>query len=86
VGFFDEVLALCQCWSLCCCGLAGSGSADHAKDPADLMVSRRLPWPLRTTRALVDDPAAEFQTENGKSLFRRKLTGDGIWILELEGR
>jgi len=44
------------------------------------------PWPLRTARELVDDPAAEFQTENGKSLFRRKLTGDGIWILELEGR
>ena len=59
---------------------------NHAKDSADVMISLRLPWPLRTARELVDDRAVEFQTENGKSLFHRKLTGDGIWILELEGR
>ena len=59
---------------------------NHAKDSADVMISLRLPWPLRTARELVDDRAVEFQTANGKSLFHRKLTGDGIWILQLEGR
>ena len=59
---------------------------NHAKDSADVNISLRLSWPLRTARELVDDRAVEFQTESGRSLFHGKLTGDGIWILELEGQ
>jgi beta-galactosidase len=59
---------------------------NHAKDSADVQISLRLSWPLRTARQLVDDRAVEFQTENGKSLFRGKLAADGIWIFELEGQ
>ena len=59
---------------------------NHAKDSADVNISLRLSWSLRTARELVNDRAVAFQTENGKSLFHGKLTGDGIWILELEGR
>ena len=58
---------------------------NHAKDSADVQISLRLSWPLRTARELVDDRAVEFQTEKGRSLFRGKLTADGIWIFELEG-
>ena len=59
---------------------------NHAKDPADVKLSLRLSWPLRTARGLVDDRTLEFQTENGKSLFQGKLTGEGTWIFELEGQ
>ena len=59
---------------------------NHAKDSADVKISLRLSWPLRPARGLVDDRAVEFQTENGKSLFHAKLSGEGTWIFELEGQ
>lgn len=59
---------------------------NHAKDSADVKISLRLSWPLRTARGVVDDRAVEFQTENGKSLFHGTLTGEGTWIFELEGQ
>lgn len=59
---------------------------NHAKDSADVKVSLRLSWPLRTARGVVDDRGVEFQTENGKSLFHGRLTGEGTWIFELEGQ
>ena len=53
---------------------------NHAKDSADVKISLRLSWPLRTARELADDRAVEFQTENGKCLFHRKLAGG--WDLD----
>jgi hypothetical protein len=62
-----------------------STRSDTSDDSADPQISRRLSWPLRAARGLVDGKAVEFQAENGKSLFHGKLTGEGTWIFELEG-
>ncbi|HET7841099.1 MAG TPA: beta-galactosidase [Terriglobia bacterium] len=58
---------------------------NHAtKNPAEMTLSIRLPWELKSARTLADDRPATFEVEKGKTVFHNTLKSGENWILYLE--
>ncbi len=58
---------------------------NHAtKNPADMTLSVRLPWTLKSARTLADDRPVTFEQQDGKAVFHNALEAGGNWILYLE--
>ncbi len=59
---------------------------NHAKGPFDAQLSIDVPWKVRQARNLSDESAVPFQVENEKTVLRKSLAKDEVWVFRLEGQ
>jgi beta-galactosidase GanA len=58
---------------------------NHASNSADLSLAIQFPWTIREVRELENDQPVSYQSSGGQTIFRRRLAGGEIWLLNIRG-
>ena len=58
---------------------------NHSDSPADTTLAVRLPWKVAEARELENDQPVRFDSNAGRTIFRKRLAASEIWVWSVRG-